>query len=133
MARTRLHSIGVLVLVVLHVAYADWKVSLQKAVTIHQNGDLAGSTPFYREALTENPELRKNWAVLTNYALAIQADSPAEAAEAFREVISMTPDAADAYYNLGRALTDADDLEAAEEAFPCIGESQGDTEPEEED
>ena len=129
MARTRLHLIGVLVLVVLHVAYADWKVSLQKAVTIHQNGDLAGSTPFYREALTENPELRKNWAVLTNYALAIQADSPAEAAEAFREVISMTPDAADAYYNLGRALTDADDLEAAEEAFgACLQLNPADAE-----
>jgi protein O-GlcNAc transferase len=98
-------------------AAADWKASLQKAVGLHQQGDLAGSSPFYRAALDGNPSLRSNWAVLTNFALSVQPDAPAEAAEAFEAVVAMTPDSADAYYNLGRARADAGDHAGAEAAL----------------
>ena len=96
---------------------ADWQASLQKAFSIHQGGDLQGACKYYKEALNGNPELRKHPGVLTNYALSIQAEAPAEAADAFREVIKMTPNSPDAYYNLGHALTDCGDLAAAEEAL----------------
>ena len=93
-------------------AAPEWQVSLQRAVSLHQGGDLPGSSIHYGEALKLNPDLRRSWPVLTNYALSLQSSAPAEAAEIFREVIQLAP-GADAYFNLGNALVDV----AAERAL----------------
>ena len=94
----------------------EWQVSLQRAVSLHQGGDLPGSSIHYSEALSLNPDLRRSWPVLTNYALSLQSSAPAEAAEIFREVIKLAP-GADAYFNLGNALVDAGEHVEAEEAL----------------
>ena len=62
---------------------ADWRAGLQRAVNLHGAGDLHGASGEYRSALDAHPPLRENWAILTNYALAIQPEAPAEAAAAF--------------------------------------------------
>ena len=108
--------IAIAQLLTLALASADWRSSLQRAVTIHQGGDLVGSAEHYAEALRLNPELRGHWPVLTNYALSIQKTAPAEAVAAFREVLELAP-GADAYFNLGNALVDTGEVEEAETAL----------------
>ena len=94
-----------------------WKASLQRAVQLHQDGDLRSAGVHYKEALLAHEPLRGSWPVLTNYGLAIQQDAPAEAAHVFRSVVGLVPDGADGYFNLGNALFEGSQHAEAEAAF----------------
>lgn len=59
--------------------------------------------------------------MLTNFALSQQPEAPEEAAALFQRVVELQPTSADAYFNLGTALSECEDREgcfpAAIEAF----------------
>ncbi|KAL1529172.1 hypothetical protein AB1Y20_000131 [Prymnesium parvum] len=101
---------------VLVAAAANWERSLQQAVQLHQSGDLRSACAFYRAAIEEHAPLQAHWAVLTNFALAQQVDSPEEAAATFERVLELQPTSADAYFNLGTALSEC---KQAAEAWPA--------------
>ena len=96
---------------------ADWRASLQRAVDLHGSGDLNGASDHYRAALQAHEPLRGNWAILTNYGLAIQPKAPAETVDAFEQVLALIPDSADGHFNLGNALTDCERHAEAASAF----------------
>ena len=109
-------------LVIVACLAADWRASLQNAVTAHQSGDLVGALPHYRSAIAEHAPLRQAPPVLTNYGLVVQASGQLdEAVAAFRSVIDLTPGDANAHFNLGNALMDAGEAEGAAGAFrTCV-------------
>ena len=93
--------------------------SSRRAVSHHQSGDLKAACSHYAAAINGHEPLRSHWAILTNYALALQPEAPAEAAATFERVIELQPGSADAYFNLGTALSEcsSDKWPAAVEAF----------------
>lgn len=108
----------------------DWRAALQRAVGLHQQGDLVGAAPFYEHCLREQPALNDQWPVLTNAALCLQeAGRAAEAVPQFRRVLTLNPTSSDAYFNLGNALVDLGERAEAHAAFEqCIGLNPGDAE-----
>ena len=112
-------TVGLVVVALVPLVVGDWRVSLQTAIQLHQAGNLVGAAEHYREAIGSNPALAEHAPVLTNYGFAIQAEGQAaEAIEAFRGVLRLTPDSADTYFNIGRAHTDLGEHDAAQEALP---------------
>ena len=111
-------------------AFADWRVSLQTAMSIHQSGDLVSAAKHYRKALSDNPELMQHPGILTNYGLAVQAEGKTdEATAAFRSAVSLTPDSADGYFNLARSLTDGGAHAEAQDALhSCLALNPTDAE-----
>ena len=108
-----MRRLAVLALTAHTVAAADangWQASLQQAVSLHQAGDLKAACGHYKAAIDGHEPLRSHWAILTNFALAQQPESPAEAAATFERVIELQPSSADAYFNLGTALSECADL-----------------------
>ena len=111
-------------------AFADWRVSLQTAMSTHQSGDLVSAAKHYRKALSDNPELMQHPGILTNYGLAVQAEGKTdEATAAFRSAVSLTPDSADGYFNLARSLTDGGAHAEAQDALhSCLALNPTDAE-----
>lgn len=100
------------------LAEVDWRMSLQKAMTTQQAGDLVGAAPHYRAAMAEHAPLREHPAVLTNFGLAAQAEGAlTDAIDAFRAVLERTPEDCNAHYNLGNALAEQGTHSEAVEAF----------------
>lgn len=126
-----MRSTPLLFVIWLATAHGDWRASLQTALTTHlEAGDVAGAAQHYRLAVEGNPELRQHAPVLTNLGLAVQAEGQLEeAVDAFRTVLSLTPDDPNAYFNLARALTDVGDHKEAQESLrACVKLSPTDAE-----
>ena len=106
-----------------------WQASLQQAVNHHQGGDFGAAATHYKQAMELHAPLQQHWPLLNNYGLVLQQDAPKEAASAFRKVIELNPSGADGYFNLGNALSDAEEHEGAAKAFDeCVSLSPDDAE-----
>ena len=108
---------------------SDWQTSLQTAMSAHQAGDLLAAAPHYRAAMAEHEPLQRHPAILTNFGLTAQAEGATEEAiAAFHTVSELTPDDANAWFNLGNALADraAGHEEAADAMRKCLSLSPTD-------
>ncbi|HVT82568.1 MAG TPA: tetratricopeptide repeat protein [Phycisphaerae bacterium] len=89
--------------------------TLQAALAHHRAGRLADAEMLYRQILVQQPEQPDTLQLLG--VLRGQAGNPAEAATLIRRAIAAAPVPQPAWWsNLGKFLTDARDLDAAEDA-----------------
>ena len=96
---------GIVLLLLVCSCLAEWKTSLQHAISKHQAGDLLGAAPHYRSAMSEHEPLRQHPSILTNFGLSAQAEGAIEEAiAAFRAVTELTPEDPNAWFNLGNAI-----------------------------
>src|SRR4051794_17787085 len=88
---------------------------LQAALTHHRAGRLPEAERLYRQILSQQPAQPDTLQLLG--VLRGQAGKPAEAADLIRRAIAASPMPQAAWHsNLGKFLTDAGDLDGAEEA-----------------
>ncbi|AFY64842.1 glycosyl transferase family 9 [Geitlerinema sp. PCC 7407] len=91
-------------------AQASPSLALDRAIALHQAGNLAAAKAEYGALLTEQPT-----ALLQTMLgiLAFQEQRPEAALAHYRQAIALDPGYADAHYNLGVALSCHSDLEGA--------------------
>lgn len=73
-----------------------------------------GAMPYFRKALDRYPQHAETWLIYGVYLHRL--GTPAEAVEAYRSAIERDANLADAHYNLGLALLELDEVDAASDA-----------------
>jgi len=91
------------------------QVTLQQALRLHQQGDVAGAKRAYEAVLTSNPD---ELAALANLAsLLARSGDPARALNYYRRALAVDDQVAALWFNYGNLCARQGDQECAEQAF----------------
>lgn len=88
---------------------------VEKALKLHQNGDLTGAEALYMAALGVNPHDADALHLLGSLRRA--TGRPEDAIELITRALALLPDFAEAYYNLGNAQADLGRLDEAARSY----------------